>query len=115
MTRALRWLGNRLGAWLDRLSYRIIGPLALLLAIAPLYPEPHLVETSRMLIRGELTEPIYIFDFFMHSSGLALVGAKIARDVLNKRNNDGAKPNTNDDETTSPGGSNGGDGGKCGL
>ncbi len=82
MTDVLDWIGQQLAALLDALSYRIIGPLALLLAAAPFYPEPHLVETSRMLVRGELTEPIYIFDFLMHSSGLVLVGAKIVRDVL---------------------------------
>lgn len=88
MSKILRWISAQLGAWLDRLSYRIIGPLALLLAAAPVYPEPHLLETSRMLIRGELTEAIYIFDFFMHSSGLVLLGAKIGRDRL--RNEDEA-------------------------
>ncbi len=94
MTAAFRWIGDHLGAWLDRLSYWIIGPLALLLALAPFYPEPHLWETSRMLVRGELTEPIYIFDFFMHSSGLVLVGAKIGRDLLRDK--------TDENETHDP-------------
>ncbi len=74
-----------LGAWLDRLSYPIIVPLALLLAAAPFHPEPHLFETSRMLVAGELTEPIYIFDFLMHSAGLVLVGAKVIRDLRKRR------------------------------
>ena len=81
MRDALSWLANKLGAWLDRLSYPILVPLALLLAAAPFFPEPHLFETSRMLVAGELTEPIYIFDFFMHSAGLVLLAAKIGRDL----------------------------------
>lgn len=81
MSDVLKWLATKLGAWLDRLSYPILVPLALLLAAAPVFPEPHLFETSRMLVAGELTEPIYIFDFFMHSAGLVLLAAKIGRDL----------------------------------
>ncbi len=88
MTKRLRWIRVQLGAWLDRMSYWIIGPLALLLATAPFYPEPHLVETTAMLFRGELTEPIYIFDFLMHSAGLVLLGAKIGRDLLRSDHDD---------------------------
>jgi len=40
---------------------------ALLLGLAPFWPEPHLVEKARMLMHGELVRPIDIFDIFWHS------------------------------------------------
>jgi len=40
---------------------------AILMALAPFSPEPHLLEKSRMLIHGELVRPIDIFDLFWHS------------------------------------------------
>lgn len=76
-----------LGRWLDELSYKILVPLALLLAGAPFVPEPHLVETTTLLVQGRLTEPMYIFDFFMHGAGLFLVAAKITRDLVKARAN----------------------------
>ncbi|TXD34609.1 hypothetical protein FRC96_13405 [Lujinxingia vulgaris] len=67
--------------WLDALSYKLLIPLALLLALAPFKPEPHLVETTGMLVRGELTEPIYIFDFMMHGAGLFILALKVGVDI----------------------------------
>ncbi|RDV38641.1 hypothetical protein DV096_07470 [Bradymonadaceae bacterium TMQ3] len=67
--------------WLDALSYKLLIPLALLLALAPFNPEPHLVETTGMLVRGELTEPVYIFDFFMHGAGLFILALKVGADI----------------------------------
>ncbi|RAL22899.1 hypothetical protein DL240_08375 [Lujinxingia litoralis] len=68
--------------WLDALSYKWILPLALLLALAPGLPEPHLVETSRMLVGGELTRAAYIFDFVMHSAGLSILALKVFADLF---------------------------------
>lgn len=76
---------SKLGEWLDRLSYVILIPAALLLGLAPFTPEPHLVETTQMLFEGRLTEPIYIFDFFMHGFGIMLLVAKVARDVSRRK------------------------------
>lgn len=76
---------QKLGSWLDSISYWFLVPTAFLLALAPFTPEPHLVETTGMLLRGELTEGIYIFDFFMHSSLLYLVAIKIYRDLRRRR------------------------------
>lgn len=85
MSKLLHWLATRTAALLDQLSYPIIIPLALLLAAAPVVPEPHLFETSRMLVAGELRGAAYIFDFFMHSAGLVIVAAKIGRDLRRHR------------------------------
>ncbi|MFU8805070.1 MAG: hypothetical protein ACNA8W_14750 [Bradymonadaceae bacterium] len=72
---------KKIGDWLDRLSYPILIPIALLLGLAPFTPEPHLVETTQMLFEGRLTEPIYIFDFLMHGFPTILLVAKVAYDV----------------------------------
>lgn len=79
-TPVIAGLADAVGRWLDRQSYLLLVALALMLALAPLIPRPHLVETTTMLVAGELTEAVYIFDFFMHSAGLVLVGAKVLRD-----------------------------------
>ena len=75
---------KKLGEWLDRLSYLILIPAALLLGLAPFIPEPHLLETTQMLFEGRLTEPIYIFDFLMHGFPTMLLLAKLARDGRRK-------------------------------
>ncbi|TNF93679.1 MAG: hypothetical protein EP297_12255 [Gammaproteobacteria bacterium] len=53
--------------------------LAILLGLAPLEPEPHLVEKLRMLFQGTLSRPIDIFDLFLHSSGIILLALKLIR------------------------------------
>ncbi|MBA2662790.1 MAG: hypothetical protein H0U74_10875 [Bradymonadaceae bacterium] len=74
-----------LDKWLSRLSYPILIVAALLLGLAPFTPEPHLVETTQMLFEGRLTEPIYIFDFVMHSFPIMLLVVKIARDPRHRK------------------------------
>lgn len=62
------------------LDYRLLLPLALLLGFAPFYPEPHLVEKSRLLLNGGLHRPIDIFDLCWHAWPLALLGFRVGRD-----------------------------------
>ncbi|HOF52574.1 MAG TPA: hypothetical protein PKX82_09725 [Rhodoferax sp.] len=47
------------------------------LAIAPLVPEPHLVEKTRMLLSGTLVRPIDIFDLLLHSVPLMLLAWRL--------------------------------------
>jgi hypothetical protein len=58
---------------------------AILLALAPFYPEPHLLEKLRMLSDGDLKKPIDIFDLFLHGTLLVLLLIKL---VLIKRSNE---------------------------
>ncbi|MBF0177862.1 MAG: hypothetical protein HQL63_13590 [Magnetococcales bacterium] len=58
---------------------------AVLLGIAPVQPEPHLVEKVRMLLQGTLHRPIDIFDLVMHSAPLFLIGLKWWKEVQRKR------------------------------
>jgi hypothetical protein len=58
--------------WLDRIPLAWLAIPAVLLALAPLAPEPHLLEKLRMLAAGELRRPIDVFDLLMHGGPLAL-------------------------------------------
>lgn len=66
-------------AWLDRMSWGMLGIMAVLLGLAPFQPEPHLVEKIRMLSQGTLSRPIDIFDLFLHSAPLVLLALKALR------------------------------------
>jgi hypothetical protein len=68
-TGVLRWIGS-----LPLLPLTVI---ALLLALAPFVPEPHLVEKLRMLAAGTLSRPIDILDLLFHASGLVLLTIRL--------------------------------------
>ena len=63
--------------WLDKIPYVFIAPLAILLALAPFSPEPHLWEKLKMLSAGTLVRPIDIFDLFLHGTPLAILLLKL--------------------------------------
>jgi len=63
--------------WLDGIPLMLLLPLAVLLALAPFTPEPHLVEKFRMLFNGTLSRPIDILDLFLHGTPLLLVVLKL--------------------------------------
>jgi hypothetical protein len=52
---------------------------ALLLGLAPFYPEPHLWEKLKMLYAGELAKPLDIFDLLMHGTPVVLLVIKLIR------------------------------------
>lgn len=66
-------------AWLDRIPYLILLPVALLLGLAPFVPEPHLWEKLTMLAAGTLARPIDIFDLVYHAAPVVLLALKIVR------------------------------------
>ena len=63
--------------WLDSIPYVFIVPLAILLALAPFSPEPHLWEKLKMLFTGTLVRPIDIFDLFLHGTPLVILVLKV--------------------------------------
>ena len=65
--------------WLDKLPLTWLALLAGWLAVAPLVPEPHLVEKLRMLSQGTLVRPLDILDLLMHAVPLLLLVAKLWR------------------------------------
>jgi len=70
---------SRMLNWLDRLPWVWLLLLAAWMAIAPITPEPHLVEKLRLLAQGRLARPIDIFDLVMHAAPLLLVVLKLWR------------------------------------
>ena len=65
--------------WLDRFPLALLGVVALWLAVAPIVPEPHLIEKWRMLMQGTLSKPIDIFDLLLHSVPLVLLALRLVR------------------------------------
>jgi hypothetical protein len=65
--------------WLDRLPSIWLLLLAGWMAIAPITPEPHLIEKLRLLGQGALVRPFDIFDLAMHATPLFLVVLKLWR------------------------------------
>lgn len=51
--------------------------LCLTLGLAPFTPEPHLLEKLKMLVSGELVEPIDIFDLLLHGAPWILLSLKL--------------------------------------
>jgi len=63
--------------WLDNLPMALLLAVAILAAVAPIVPEPHLWEKLKMLSAGELTRPLDIFDLLLHGTPLLLVVLKV--------------------------------------
>ena len=64
--------------WLDKIPLGLLLPVAVLLALAPFSPEPHLWEKLKMLFEGTLVRPIDIFDLLMHGTPLVVLALKLA-------------------------------------
>ena len=77
---------NNLLKYIDRIPLVTLVIITLVMALAPFVPEPHLLEKSRMLINGELTKGIDIFDLFWHSFLIVILLIRLVR--LKKSMND---------------------------
>lgn len=71
--------------WLNRLPWSLLLLLAAWMAMAPITPEPHLVEKLRLLVQGGLVRPLDIFDLVMHAAPLVLVALKLWRRLRTHR------------------------------
>lgn len=58
---------NLLLEFIDKIPLWPLVAFAVFMSLAPFSPEPHLLEKSRMLVNGELTKGIDIFDLFWHA------------------------------------------------
>jgi hypothetical protein len=75
--------------WLDRMPLLWLALIAAWLAVAPVLPEPHLIEKLRLLSQGQLTQPIDIFDLLLHSVPSLLLALRLWRDLQRRKQ---AKP-----------------------
>jgi hypothetical protein len=64
----------------DRIPLSVLVIAAVLLGLAPVFPQPHLWEKLVMLMNGELWRPVDVFDLLVHGGPLLLVVWKIKRD-----------------------------------
>jgi len=64
-------------AWLDKIPLSLLLPVAVLLALAPFSPEPHLWEKLGMLADGTLVKPVDILDLFLHGMPLVILMLKL--------------------------------------
>ena len=62
----------------SHLNYPLLIAATLLMGLAPFFPEPHLVEKTHLLLRGELSRPLDIFDLFFHLAPALLLMIKLA-------------------------------------
>lgn len=65
--------------WLDRFPLVWLVVVALWLAVAPIVPEPHVVEKLRMLSQGTLTRPLDVFDLAVHTVPMGLLAIRLWR------------------------------------
>jgi hypothetical protein len=71
--------------WIDRIPLYLLILVAAWMAVAPINPEPHLVEKVRMLSQGTLTKPLDIFDLLYHLAPLVLLAIKVWRIVKERK------------------------------
>lgn len=70
--------------WLDRIPLGLLTLLALWMAVAPIVPEPHLVEKLRLLSQGALVRPLDIGDLLLHAVPLLVLALKLWRKLVSR-------------------------------
>lgn len=68
---------TELMGWLHCPPWGMLLLAALLLGLAPFWPEPHLLEKARMLLHGEPLRPIDVFDICWHSWPLLWIALRL--------------------------------------
>ena len=68
--------------YLDPIPLPMLALACLTIGLAPFFPEPHIWEKLKMLVAGDLTKPIDIFDMLLHGVPWLLLLAKLARMAL---------------------------------
>ena len=63
--------------WLRQMPVIPLAIAAVMLALAPISPQPHLIEKLGMLFSGNLVRPIDIFDLILHATPITLLIVKL--------------------------------------
>lgn len=66
--------------WLDRFPLFLLVLVAAWMAVAPITPEPHVIEKLRMLGQGTLHQPLDILDLIMHTTPTVVLLVRLWRD-----------------------------------
>jgi hypothetical protein len=64
-------------ALFNKIPYTPLVLFALTLGLAPFTPEPHLWQKTKMLIAGELGNPVDMFDMLFHGLPWILLALKV--------------------------------------
>ena len=70
---------------LDKAPILGLVAAALLFGLAPFQPQPHLVEKAQMLLAGELTRALDIFDVVFHLSPTILFAIRLLRQLRQRK------------------------------
>ena len=71
--------------WIDKIPLVALIVVAIILGLAPITAEPHLLEKSKMLFSGTLVKPIDIFDLLMHGTPVGLLIIRLSRMVIKSK------------------------------
>lgn len=63
---------------LNKIPLPLLIVLCLTLGLAPFKPEPHIWQKLSMLVSGELTRPLDMFDLVLHGTPWILLIARLA-------------------------------------
>ena len=63
---------------LNKIPLPLLIVLCLTLGLAPFKPEPHVWQKLSMLVSGELTRPLDMFDLVLHGTPWILLIARLA-------------------------------------
>ena len=66
--------------WLDDVSYIFLIAAAVLMAMMPFQPEPHLLGKYQLWLAGDLHKAVDIFDIFWHLLPTLLLVLKFIRE-----------------------------------
>ena len=66
-------------ALVDRLDWLTVLLLCATLGLAPFLPQPHIWEKLAMLVSGQLTRPLDMFDLVFHALPWGLAALKLGR------------------------------------
>ncbi len=69
-------MGNKLQEFIQKIPYSSLFIAAILMGLAPFFPIPHTIEKAQMLLSGELTKPLDIFDLIFHLFPILVLGLK---------------------------------------
>lgn len=65
--------------WLDKAPLWVVVALAVWMAVAPIAPEPHLIDKLRLLSQGALVRPLDVFDVCLHLAPMLLLAWRLWR------------------------------------
>ncbi len=79
---------QKIGKFIDGISIQMLVVMTIFLGLAPYLPfmtePPHLFTKLNMLVSGELSKPIDIFDLVFHGAAPVVLAIRLVRKFRNK-------------------------------